>query len=140
MEFGRNEGRGTALAKSRAHPLESILVMATFEQPLYDSRPSWRSLGARYMVFGDRIELRSMFGFFTVPFSDIITLEKAPPNLQNTGRKLPTDWYRSYKLDASDFKEHLELHRRTGGMRWLNFTPRDLDGFLDAVRRAGGIR
>lgn len=97
-------------------------------------------MGGRYLVFGDRIELRTIFGWFKIAFSDLISLEKVPKNLTHLGDKLRSGPPIGMKLDMVDLVDHLELLRKSGMFRRLCFTPDDLDGFLNAVRRAGGIR
>lgn len=102
------------------------------EPPIYESRRTWQNMFQRYMLFRDRIELRTLFGFYKIPLQNIVSIDKRPATL-----KSPLSEPRSItgiKLDFSDLQPHISLTRSTGVIKTIRFTPDDLDGFLSAVR------
>jgi len=50
----------------------------TFEQPLYVSARSFRSLWQEYRIYTDRIELKSFVGRKVIPAGDIVDIEVRP--------------------------------------------------------------
>ncbi len=111
--------------------------MSTHDEPLYTSRRSWRSLWQQYRIYADRLELSSLLGTKVVPVRDILDLEIRPPLVIGDlfrGRSLGYCW--ALKLDLADFCRHVALHRTSGMMKRLRFSPADPDEFLKQCRSA----
>jgi len=105
------------------------------ETPLYETHPSGRSLWQRYRVYSDRIEIQAWFRFHTyvIPSDQILGVEVRPPLVfadlfrgKNLAFAFPL------KLDWVDLFRNVALHRQSGFMRHLRFTPNDAKKFVAA--------
>jgi len=104
-------------------------------QPLYTSGKSFRNLWQEYRIYRDRIELRSFFGWKVIRAEDIIDVEIRPPLVIGDffrGKGFAQSF--ALKLDMSDFFRHVAVHRRSGWIKHLRFTPDDLDTFVRVCR------
>ena len=75
--------------------------MKSIDIPLYESSPTRKSIGNRYAIYRDRIELRCRFLFFSktlvIKKDDIIWIDTfRPPVIRTT--------FRALKLDLADLK------------------------------------
>jgi len=114
-----------------AHFVE-IPDMTASEEPVYVTKPSWRTLWQTYRVFPDRVELSSFTGTKIVPFDQIDDIAVRPPltiDLFKTG--FPNCW--ALKLDFVDFFRHVAIKRKAGFIKRLRFTPDDPETFVDVV-------
>lgn len=99
--------------------------------PLYESSPTKKSMGNKYSIYRDRIELRCRFPFVTktlvIKRDDLISIDTyKPPVIRST--------FRALKLDLADLKEHVGIVRRNGFFKQLRFTPEDPKAFVLKVR------
>ena len=105
------------------------------DQPLYVSRRKSRNLWQQYRIYSDRIELRSCVGYKLIRAEDIIEIQVRPPIVIGDlfRRK---GWAQSFalKLDMADLYRHVALHRRSGWIKHLRFTPDDPDMFVNVCR------
>ena len=101
------------------------------EQPLYESRRMFRNLWQRYRIYSDRIELRSCVGTKIIPVDDILDVEvRAAPVIGDLFRGKGLAYSLALKLDLADFYCHVAIHRRSGWMKHIRFTPDDPDEFV----------
>ena len=98
---------------------------------LYTSKRSWRSLWHQYRVYTDRLELPSLIGKKVIPVSDILDVEVRPPVAiwdLFRGKGLAYCW--GLKLDLADLCRHVALHRTSGIMKRLRFSPDNPEEFV----------
>lgn len=105
--------------------------MESNDIPLYESAPTKKSIGNRYSIYSDRIELRCRFPFVTktlvIKKGDLISIDTyKPPVIRTT--------FRALKLDLADLKEHVGIKRRNGFFKQLRFTPENPKEFVSKVR------
>jgi hypothetical protein len=118
------------------------------ELPIYESRRTPAGMWQRYLVFRDRVELRTVFGIFRIPLDEIVAIEKMGP-LMSGGFTKPRDEgpagsrrlidpqaALALKLDWADVTNHVLIQRRRGPFKYLRFTPDDVDNFVATVRAA----
>lgn len=109
--------------------------MTTDDQPVCRSRRTWRSLWQEYRVYHDRLELSSCVGTMVIPVEEILEVEVRPALVIG-------DWFRgkgfgycwALKLDLADLCRHVALHRTSGKMKRLRFSPDDPEAFVAACR------
>ncbi|RPI70556.1 MAG: hypothetical protein EHM45_24725 [Desulfobacteraceae bacterium] len=105
--------------------------MDNIDTPLYESRPSKKSMGNAYCIYSDRIELKCRFPFFSKTFvikkSDLISIDIYKPPVIRT-----TFW--ALKLDMADFNEHVGIRRKIGFYKQLRFTPENPEEFVAKAR------
>ncbi len=108
------------------------------ELPIYESRRHAKGLWQRYLVFRDRVELRTFFGRFRIKMSDIEEISVSPSiaalirdKKMGQAREL-----REIKLDSADFAEHVSLRTKGGLLRSFRFTPDDPAEFVYSVQSA----
>ena len=105
--------------------------MKSIDQPLYESRPTRKSMGNTYTIFFDRIELRCRFLFSTktwlIKKDDLDSIDVFRPPVIRT-----TFW--ALKLDLADLNEHVGIQRKNGFFKQLRFTPENPQEFTAKVR------
>jgi hypothetical protein len=102
---------------------------------MYASKCAARSLWQEYRVYGDRVELDTLFGTLAVPFDQVEGVEVARSYLE--GLRLQLRGLRpGLKLDWADLHEHVVLDKNTGLFRHIAFTPDDPDAFATALKAA----
>jgi hypothetical protein len=108
------------------------------ELPIYESRRHAKGLWQNYRVFRDRVELRSVFGFFRIKMEDIEEISVSPSlmALMAKGQMGKAAEIRAAKLDMADFVEHVVLRTRKGVFRVLRFTPDNPLEFVYSVQSA----
>ena len=98
---------------------------------MYTSKPTWKSLGNKYYVYTDRIELRCRFPFFlktlVIKRDDLISINIFKPPVIRTA-------FWALKLDFADLSEHVGIKRKNGFFKQLRFTPEHPDEFVAKVR------
>ncbi|MEZ0325056.1 MAG: hypothetical protein ACAH95_04060, partial [Fimbriimonas sp.] len=97
------------------------------ELPIYESRRHAKGLWQRYLVYRDRIELRTLFGRFRIKMQDIEDISVSPSlmALMRKGQIGKAAELRAVKADMADFVEHVTLRTKTGVIRNFRFTPED---------------
>lgn len=108
------------------------------QPPLYVSPRTWRSLGQRYWIFPDRLELQCWVALgrrLVVPLEDIRSLEVRPPivvgdlfRCKGVGYAFPL------KMDWADLSRHVALRRQSGWFKHVRFTPDDPAKFVEVCR------
>ena len=98
---------------------------------------SCKSLGAKYTIFEDRLELSSCWGTFILPFDQIVDMWiwSGPVVCQyfmNTGR--PKLF--AFRLDFCDLFTHVAVSRKTGCVKEFHFMPNDPHLFLSKLAEA----
>jgi len=110
---------------------EQDIVMESNDHPIYESVPTKKSMGNKYSIFSDRIELKCRFPFVTktlvIKKDDLISIDIYKPPVIRT-----TLW--ALKLDLADLKEHVGIKRRNGVFKQLRFTPENPKEFVSKVR------
>ena len=109
--------------------------MAADGEPLYVSKRSWRSMWQAYRVYPDRIELGLWIGKMVIPADEILDIEVRPPSVfgdffrgKSWAYSLPL------KLDMADLCRHVAVHRTSGIMKYLRFTPDDPERFVQVCK------
>lgn len=101
--------------------------------PLYQSNPTTKSLGNKYRIFSDRIELECNFPFYIktliIKKDDLVSIETFSPPVLRTSL-----W--ALKLDLADLNEHVGITRKSGIFKQLRFTPEDPGKFVQTVKQA----
>ena len=105
--------------------------MKNIDIPLYESRPTKKSINNRYYIYADRIELRCRFPFVTktlvIKRDDLISIDIfKPPVIRTT--------FRALTLDRADLNEHIGIQRRNGFFKQLRFTPENPKEFVAKVK------
>lgn len=105
--------------------------MKSTDTPMYQSRPTLKSLGNEYRIFNDRIELRCRFLFFLKPFvitrDDLVSIDIFKPPVARSAL-----W--ALKLDLADLYEHVGIKRTNGLFKQLRFTPENPREFVATVK------
>lgn len=100
---------------------------------LYESVPTNKSMGNRYFVYSDRIELKCRFPFFTkilvIKKDDLVSIDTYEPPVMRT-----TLW--ALKVDFADLAEHVGITRKNGFFKQLRFTPDNPKEFVSKVKEA----
>jgi len=103
----------------------------TYEQPLYVSAGSFRSLWQEYRIYTDRIELKSCFGRRVIRAGDILEIEVRPCMvIADVFRGRGFKESLALKLDLADLYPHVAIHRRSGWFKHIRITPDDPDTFV----------
>lgn len=105
--------------------------MKSIDIPLYESAPTKKSIGNKYAIYSDRIELRCRFPFITktlvIEKDDLLSIDTyKPPVIRTT--------FRALKLDLADLKEHVGIKRKNGFFKQLRFTPENPKEFVSKVK------
>jgi hypothetical protein len=106
-----------------------------YEQPLYVSGRSLRSLWQEYRIYTDRVEIKSCFGRKTILADDILDVQVRPPLVVGDlfrGRGLAGSL--ALKLDLADFFRHVAIHRKSGWFKHIRITPDDPDTFVQVCK------
>jgi hypothetical protein len=107
----------------------------SFDQPLYVSKRLFRNLWQQYRIYTDRIELRSCVGRKVIRAEDIVDVEVRPPVVIGDlfrGKGFVQSF--ALKLDLADLFHHVAIHRRSGWIKHLRFTPDDPDMFVNVCK------
>jgi hypothetical protein len=121
------------------------LVSPFRDSPIYVSERSARNLWQDYRVFPDRVELQCwmLLRTFVIPAEDILDVEVRPPlsirDISPEKVRLKRHWW-ALKLDWSDFCEHVEIHRKSGVLKYIRFTPDDPESFVAACTSTTAAR
>ena len=104
--------------------------MNNLDTPLYESAPTRKSMGNKYSIYADRIELKCRFPFVTKTFEikkdDLVSIDTYKPPVLRT-----TFW--ALKLDWADLTEHVGVKRKKGFFQ--RFYLSIGNGFSKAVAR-----
>jgi hypothetical protein len=105
--------------------------MENINIPLYESRPTRKSIGNKYSIYNDRIELRCRFPFFSktlvIKKDDLVSIDVFKPPV------IRTTWW-ALKLDLADLNEHVGIKRKNGFFKQLRFTPENPKEFVAKVK------
>ena len=107
--------------------------------PLYSSQGGFKSMWQQYEIYRDRLVLNTLlFGKFVTKFENIEKVELRGPNFWHVWGDIIR--FRSIlyalKLDIADFYQHLGVHRNTGWISILLFTPENPAMFKQNLERA----
>jgi hypothetical protein len=107
----------------------------SLDQPLYMSKRLFRNLWQKYRIYTDRVELRTFMGRKVIRAEDLLEVEVRPPVVIGDLFR-GKDFARSFalKLDMADFFHHVAIHRRSGWIKHLRFTPHDPDTFVKVCK------
>ena len=109
--------------------------MGEDKNTLYVSERSWRNLWKAYRVCQDRVEVHSWIGKKVIPGRDLLDVEVRPPVvIGDLFRGKGFVYSFPLKVDLSDFFRHVAIHRTSGIIKHLRFTPDDPDKFAAACR------
>ena len=106
--------------------------MESNDNPLYESVPTKKSMGNKYSIYSDRIELKCRFPFVTktliIKKDDLISINTyKPPVIRTT--------FRALKLDLADLNEHVGIKRKKGFFKQLRFTPENPKEFVSKAKK-----
>ena len=96
-----------------------MIINSPHPFPIYVSQRSAKNMWQDYRVFPDRVELRSwiLLRTLVIPAEDIVDVEVESPGPFNSKH-----WY-AVKIDWADFFSHVEIHRKSGLLKHIKFTP-----------------
>lgn len=95
------------------------------DSPIYVSNCTKKSLWQKYEIYPDRVELHTWLGTFKIPMDQIEDVEVYPPALKSLRLHLRKCLPVGFKLDTTDFSEHVILDKKKGFVRHVLFTPED---------------
>lgn len=107
-------------------------------EPIYVSPPAARTYWQEYRIYPDRLELDSRLALHTliVPANEILGVEVRPSLVVGDwlfrGRGFRYAF--AFKLDLADLHTHVAIHRVSGFMKHLRFTPDDPDRFVEKCK------
>ncbi len=105
------------------------------EEPLYISRRLFRNLWQQYRIYPDRIELKFFSSRKVVRAEDILEVEIRPGIvIADLFRGKGFAHSFALKLDLADFFRHVAIHRRSGWIKHLRFTPDDPETFVQICK------
>jgi len=100
--------------------------------PLYESMPTIKSLGGKYSIYKDRIELKHpLLKDFIIKKEDLISIKVFYPPVIKTIFKNKA---LSLKLDLADINVHVGIKRKNGIFKYLRFTPKNPEEFVSKVK------
>ena len=105
--------------------------------PIYTSPRSGRSLWQEYRVYPDRIELQCKGALHTIviPADEILDIEIRPALVfADLFRGKSFAFSFPLKIDNADGHRHIAIHRKSGFMKRIRFTPDDPEKFVDACK------
>ena len=105
--------------------------------PVYVSKAAPKSLWQEYRVYPDRVELKVWIALKTlvIPAGDIVEVEVRPPLVIADlfrGKSLASAL--SLKIDWADLCPHVAMHKKSGWIRHVRFTPDHPEAFVAACR------
>jgi hypothetical protein len=104
--------------------------MENGQEPIYISEPWARSLWNRYLIYEDRIELKSwlLFKNLSIARDDLVAIEIFKPPVIRTK-------FWALKLDWAGLYDHVRIVRKTGWFKHLRFTPMNPERFVGIAKR-----
>lgn len=125
---------GLPLSISASNRKHSV-AMNTTEEPIYISRRLFRNLWQQYRIYADRVELQFFHCRKIVSADDILDLEIRPA-VVIADLFRGKGFARSFglKMDLADFFRHVAIHRRSGWIKHLRFTPDDPEMFVQICK------
>ena len=107
-------------------------------QPLYESESTAKNIWQKYRIFGDRIEIDTLFGMMTVPFDHIERAEVSESEVKGLMRgDLHLKGFRpALKVDWANFFEHVVVDKDQGYIRRILLTPADPEEFTRRLDEA----
>jgi hypothetical protein len=110
-------------------------VSVIAEEPVYISPSSVKSLWQEYLVYADRIELKTHVGTLVVPLSEIESVVVRESDVKGLLKgELQLRGFRpALKLDWANFVEHVVIDKNTGKVRRILFTPSDPNEFKEKL-------
>jgi hypothetical protein len=109
--------------------------------PLYVSESTARSVWQEYRIFGNRVEIDTLFGLMVIPFEHIEGAEVSESEVKGLMRgDLHLKGFRpALKVDWANFAEHVVIDKSKGLIHRILLTPGDPEEFtsvlLDALSR-----
>lgn len=101
------------------------------EEPLYESGRLFRNLWQKYLIYADRVELRSCGGKKIITADDLLDVEVRPaPVIGDIFRGKGLAFSFALKMDLADFYCHVAIHRRSGWIKHIRITPDDPEEFV----------
>ena len=106
--------------------------------PLYVSEGGFKSLWQKYLVYNDRLVLKTLLRTIAIPFNEVEKTEIHPPNIKLIfkGVWFSKQFTPAIKLDLADLYEHLALYKKSGVIRIVLFTPENARIFKEYLDRA----
>jgi len=105
------------------------------EEPLYVSRRLFRNLWQQYRIYCDRVELQSFPGKKVLAAEDILNVDVRPAVVIGDlfrGKGFARSF--ALKMDLADLFRHVAIHRRSGWIKHLRFTPDDPETFVQVCK------
>lgn len=94
-----------------------------------------RNLWQQYRIYSDRVELQSFPGTKVLAAEDVLDVEVRPAVV--IGDLLRGKGFvRSFalKMDLADLFRHVAIHRRSGWLKYLRFTPDNPEMFVQVCK------
>jgi len=105
------------------------------EEPLYESRRLFRNLWQKYLIYTDRVELRSYGGKKVISADDILGVEVcSAPVIGDLFRGKGFAYSFALKMDLADFFRHVAIYRRSGWIKHIRITPDDPEKFVQVCK------
>jgi hypothetical protein len=90
-----------------------------------------------YLVYPEGVELRArlLFRTFVIPAEDILEVKVVPGGFfWGLFHAAELGFWFALKLDWADMFEHVSLHRKSGHIKYIRFTPDNPARFVAACR------
>jgi hypothetical protein len=114
------------------------MTMTAFQSaPIYVSERSAKNMWQEYRVYPEAVELRArlLFTTFVITAEDILDVKVVPGGFfWGLFHAAELSFWFAVKLDWADVCEHVWLHRKSGRMKNIRFTPDNPERFVAACR------
>ena len=113
------------------------------KDPVYVSESTVKSIWQEYRIFGNRVEIDTMFGLMVIPFEHIESAEVSESEVKGLMRgDLHLKGFRpALKVDWANFTEHVVIDKSEGLVHRILLTPDNPEEFrnilVDALSRYG---
>ena len=109
--------------------------MTVGDEPLHVSEPTWKSLGRRYKVYRDRVDIPTWFGHYVIRAEDLEEVDISPGLvIAEAFRKHDLSEIWAVKPDLADLCVHVSIKRRGGLFKRIHVSPEDPVAFAEACR------
>lgn len=106
--------------------------------PLYTSEGGLKSLWQKYIIYPDKLVLKTLLRTITISYDEFDKAEIRPPNIKVmlNFNFFAQNFKLALKLDFVDFNEHLAINKKSGTYKILLITPDNLSIFKEYLDRA----
>ena len=108
------------------------------KDPVYVSGSTVKSIWQEYRVFGNRVEIDTMFGLMVIPFEHIESVEVSESEIKGLmrGDLHLKDFRPALKVDWANFVEHVVIDKSEGLIHRILLTPDNPEKFRNVLADA----